>query len=466
MKYKSKKKKLKKNNLKKTKKKGGGNMSNAAETRLETDYKNKFTDSTFKPIRQNIQASNDEKRSELEEERENLVRVIALNEQSMGSRLEEQVSLIWIQIFDYLKEIIHEERNDEELKDEYTELKKNLNILLGNSVEEQITDSNDKNEFLRLKEILIDLILKCMYNNFYIYNLLIKVIKQKVKILTDKRKLLLCQSIDQFINKDLLGLSLPVIKPFSGKLNLHDNLYAYNPYSLKSVEDFIGPPIPLMLEDGNIVDFTILDYLKIILTIRKELFEIHVNRSFSKVRNKLEFYINIIRKTKEEFAKKINRINEAQSMLTNLEKEYRDSVVECLGKMKEKILANVGEIALNTQKHNKFKLNEEENTLEYNTSIIEEVQNFDIDPDGFFIEGRDDLWPEEEETSNLLDFFDYLGFKETAGIPEDLQDQHIKNNLYVEYIPFNLLKMDSHLGEFRDWYLGEIPDEAIELYSV
>ena len=58
---------------------------------------------------------------------------------------------------------------------------------------------------------------------------------------------------------------------------------------------------------------------------------------------------------------------------------------------------------LNTQKYNKFKLDEEDNTLEYITRIIEEVQNFDIDPDGFFIEGRDDLWPEEEETSNLLE---------------------------------------------------------------
>ena len=83
-------------------------------------------------------------------------------------------------------------------------------------------------------------------------------------------------------------------------------------------------------------------------------------------------------------------------------------------------------IAFNTHKYNKFKLDEEENTLEYNRSIIEEVQNFDIDPDGFFIEGRDDLWPEDEETSNLLDFFDYLGFKETPGIPEDSQHQHIK----------------------------------------
>ena len=122
-------------------------------------------------------------------------------------------------------------------------------------------------------------------------------------------------------------------------------------------------------------------------------------------------------------------------------------------------------IALNTHKFNKFKLDEEDNTLEYNRRIIEEVQNFDIDPDGFFIEGRDDLWPEEEETSNLLDFFDYLGFKENADIPEDLQHQHIKNNLYVEYVPFNLIRMDADLGQFRDWYLGEIPDDGIELWS-
>ena len=164
------------------------------------------------------------------------------------------------------------------------ELKENFNILLGNTVEEQISDSNDKNEFISQKEILIDLILKCMYNNFYIYSLLIKVIKQKVKILTDKRKLLLCQSIDQFINNDLLGLSLPNRKSFSGKLNLHDNLYAYNPYSLKSIEEFIGPPIPLMLEGGSIVNVTILDYVKLILTIRNKLFYLHQDGSFSDIK--------------------------------------------------------------------------------------------------------------------------------------------------------------------------------------
>jgi len=464
MKYKSKKNRLKKK-LRKTKKRGGANLSNAAETNLERDYKKKFTNPTFKPIRQNIEASNDEQRLQLEEERENLVEEIFLNEESMGSRLEQKVSEIWINIFDYLKEIIHEERNNEELKAEYLELKENFNILLGNTVEEQIADTNDKNEFIRQKEILIDLILKCMYNNFYIYNLLVKVIKLKVKILTDKRKLLLCQSIDQFINNDLLGLSLPNRKPFLGKLTLHDNLYAYNPYSLKSVEEFIGPPIPLMLEGGSIVNVTILDYVKLILTIRNKLFYLHQDGSFSDIKNKLEFYINLIRKTKEEFEKKINNINNAQSMLTTLAAEYRESVVQCLGKMREKILANVEKIAFNTQKYNKFKLDEEENTLEYNRSIIEEVQNFDIDPDGFFIEGRDDLWPEDEETSNLLDFFDYLGFKETPGIPEDSQHQHIKNNLYVKFVPLNLLKKNSDLGEFRDWYLGEIPDDAIELWS-
>ena len=116
MKYKSKKNRLKKKKFRKTKKRGGANISNAAETNLERDYKKKFTDPTFKTIRQNIEASNDEKRLELEEERENLVEEIFLNEESMGSRLEEKISLIWINIFDYLKEIIHEERNDEELK--------------------------------------------------------------------------------------------------------------------------------------------------------------------------------------------------------------------------------------------------------------------------------------------------------------------------------------------------------------
>ena len=68
MKHKSKKNRLKKK-LRKTKKRGGANLSNAAETNLEKDYKKKFTDPTFKPIRQNIEASNDEQRLQLEEER-------------------------------------------------------------------------------------------------------------------------------------------------------------------------------------------------------------------------------------------------------------------------------------------------------------------------------------------------------------------------------------------------------------
>ena len=469
MKYTSKKKyKLKKKKLKKTKKRGGSNLSNASETRLERNYKKKFTDETLSNLKLNYEGDQDQ-RADLQRDRDNLIIQLIYSEEldnlireDAMKELVKEVEEGWPQILNYFKEILHEKGNEEQLKANYDEIKEQLILILDNNIEEQIPDSKDKNEFIRLKEILIDLILKCMFNNFYIYNLLTNNIKLKVKILSDKRKLLLCQDIDEFINIDLLNLSMTKRKPFSGKLNLNDNLYAYNPYVIKPIAEFIGAPMPLRLENGNIINFTIIDYMKLILTIRKTLFQIQQNGSFFEIKNELDFFIDLIKKTNEEFEKKKRNITKAEPMLTSLKKQYRDSVVECLGKMKEKILDNIEKIAINTQIDNKFKL--EDNTLENNIEELQKVQAFDIDPDGFLIEGRDDQWPEYENPSDLIIFINKLGFEETyfrQNWPE-----YIKQHLYAEYIPFNFLRLNSDLSDFRDWYLGKIPDDDIELYSV
>ena len=187
--------------LKKKSKKRGG--SNTAETGLERDYKSQFTDPTFKNLEENINGNTSEKREELEEDRDDLMVEISDREGYTvpnATAFSNEVAQLWMLILDYFREIFLEIRNKEELKDEYNDLKDKINIVLGNSIiEERISDAKDKGEFLRLKEILIDLILKCMFNNYYIYNLLTKLIIKKVDILSDKRKLLLCQNIDEFI---------------------------------------------------------------------------------------------------------------------------------------------------------------------------------------------------------------------------------------------------------------------------
>jgi hypothetical protein len=456
------KKKIRK--LKKKSKKRGG--SNTAETGLERDYKSQFTDPTFKNLEENINGNTSEKRADLEEDRDDLMFEISNREGYTipnEQRFVNDVAQLLILILDYFKEIFLEIRNKEELKMEYTELKDKINIVLGNSIiEERISDAKDKSEFLRLKEILIDLILKCMFNNYYIYNLLTKLIIKKVDILSDKRKLLLCQNIDEFINNDLLDLSIPKKEPYSGKLNLDDNLYGDNPYILKPIAEFIGPPIPLRLENGNIVDFTNIDYVKLILTIKAELLQ-YEHDQFSEIKNKLKYFIDLIRKASEHFEIKMGHIGRADTMLAALKKQYRDSVVECLGKMREKILANIEKIAINTQNHNKFDLEEENNTLENNIEELQKVRTFGIDPDGFFIEGRDDQWPDNEDTSDFYLFLDNLGFEKAYS--QSLNSEYVRQHLLSDYIPFNLLQHESDLGEFRDWYLGEISDDDIELYS-
>ncbi|MDA9216450.1 hypothetical protein N9O88_01350 [bacterium] len=448
--------------LKKKSKKRGG--SNTAETSLERDYKSEFTDPTFKNLEENINGNTSEKRADLDEERDDLVFEISDREgyTEPNANAFEDVAQLWILILDYFKKIFLGGR-EEELKDEYTELKDNINIVLGNSIiEERISDAKDKSEFLRLKDILIDLILKCMFNNYKIYNLLTKLIIKKVDILSDKRKLLLCQNIDEFINNDLLDLSIPKKEPYSGKLNLDDNLYGDNPYILKHIAEFIGPPIPLRLENGNIVDFTNIDYVKLILTLKAELLP-HEHDQFSEIKNKLNYFIDLIRKASEQFEIKMYRIGRADTMLAALKKQYRESVVDCLGKMREKILDNIDKIAINTKNHNKFDLEEGYNTLENNIEELQNVQAFEIDPDGFLIEGRDDQWPEGEEPSDLYIFINMLGFEKAYS--QSLNSEYVREHLLSDYIPFNLLRPESTLMKFRDWYLGEIEDDDIELYS-